>query len=67
MAPTKKRREAGEIGIGGDPFAAALDRQRCVDRVRHEFAFHLSVFAELAKDGKVAFARPNYRARWQFD
>lgn len=63
MAPTQAL-EPAEVPVGGDPFAACLDRQRGVVGIGHQVALHARLAAEPPKDLPMTLARgENHRIR----
>ena len=64
MLPTQGRREAGKIGIGRNPLAAAFNGHCGVDPIRDQLRAKISGLAELAKDAPVTRSRPDQSASW---
>jgi hypothetical protein len=58
--PAQWGSETGEIGIGGDPFAPALDRDGGVDRIGNQLSLEGATLAEPAKNSPMAGSRANH-------
>lgn len=55
-------REAGEIAIGGDPFASGFDRERSQPGVLHQVAGGCCAGAKSLEDAPMAFPGDNHRS-----
>lgn len=62
MAPTQRRRKTGEVGVGGNPFTAALNCQRRMSRISRDLAFEVAIFAEAPKDAPMMRSRADQGA-----
>lgn len=66
MFPAEQRRKAGEIRVGGDPFAAAFYGDGCVRGIRHDISLQLPIRAQLSENCPMIRPRPDQAAARSF-